>query len=118
MSVEEQVLNTRQSLHNVAFNVTQLTKTLVSKMVESSVQLYVNSKLRLLSSIGSLPEGAIDIQEAWEEMKYELKRAGLAFVLEENDSETRNKVSKKTINKTLGFTEGGTAERGRRKKEP
>ena len=101
MGVEEEVRKTRQSLHHVASNVTQLTNTLVSKVVESSPQLSVNSKLRLLSSIGSLPEGVVDIQQAWEEMNYELKRAGLAFASEENYSETRNKVSKKTINKTF-----------------
>ena len=118
MSVEEQVQKTHQSLHNVASNVTQLTNTLVSKVVESSPQLYVNSKLRLLSSIASLPEGVMDIQQAWEEMNYELKRAGLGFAPEESDSETRNKVTTRRANKILESAENGPTKRGRKRKVP
>ena len=114
MSVEEQVRKTRQALNHVASNVIQLTNTLVSKVVETP-QLYVNTKLRLLNSIGSLPEGVMELQQAWEEMHYELKRAGLAFPLEEeeNESEPRHKVTKRTAMSA----EGGVPKRGRKKKE-
>ena len=117
MNVEEQVRKTHQSLNNVASNVTQLTFALVSKVVETP-QLYVNTKIRLLNSIGSLSEGVMDIQEAWEEMNYQLKRTGLAFPLEENESETRKKVTKRTADKILESAENGATKRGRKRKVP
>ena len=115
MSVELQVRKTRQALNHVASNVTHLTNTLVSKVVETP-QLYVNTKLRVLNAIGSLPEGVMELQQAWEEMHYELKRAGLAFPLEEEE-DNESKPGHKAPKRTAMSAEGGVPKRGRKKKE-
>ena len=52
IAVQEQKF--RQSLDQLIYSTTQLTNTLLSNVVESSPQLYVKTKLQLLSCIGSL----------------------------------------------------------------
>ena len=116
MSAEEQVRKTRQALNTVASNVTHLTNTLVSNVVESSPQLYVNTKLRVLNAIASLPEGVLELQQAWEEMHYALKQVGLAFPLEEKEeeeeSEPRHRVTERTATKAFASAEKGVPKRG------
>ncbi len=114
MSVEEQFRTIRQLLEQLAYISTQLSNTLVSRVVESSPQLYMKTKLRLLSAIGSLPQEVMEIQQAWEEMNYEWKRAGLGNSLEENDSQTKNKASKRPVSEAA---DNKPAKRGRKKKD-
>ena len=109
MSVEDQVRKTRQALNQVACQVAHLTNTLVSKVVETP-PLYLNTKLRVLTAIGSLPKGVVELQQAWEKVLYEIQRIGVTLPLEEEEeeeSEPRHKVPKRTP----------TGRGGRKKKE-
>ena len=64
MNIEVQEQKFRQSLDQLAHSTTQLTNTLVSNVVESSPQLYMKTKLHLLSCIGALSQEVVELQQA------------------------------------------------------
>ena len=94
MSAEEQIRKTHQAMNQVACHVAHLTNTLVSKVVETP-PLYVNTKLRVLSAIGSLPQAVAELQQAWEKMQYEIQRVGLTFPLEEEEEPAHKVIPKR-----------------------
>ena len=61
IDIEVQEQKFRQSLDQLIYSTTQLTNTLVSNVVESSPQLYVKTKLQLLSCIGSLSQAVVKL---------------------------------------------------------
>ena len=63
---------------------TQLTNILVSNVVENLPQLYVNTKLHLLSCIGSLSPAVMKLQQNWNELTLYRETAGSALTEEES----------------------------------
>ena len=84
MDIEQQEQKFHQSLDQLIHNTTQLTNTLVSNVVESSPQLYVKTKLHLLSCIVSLSQAVVKLQPNWNELMLYRKTAGLASTEEES----------------------------------
>ena len=84
MDIEEQEQKLHQSLDKLIHSTTQLTNTLVSNVVESSLQLYVKTKLHLLSCVGSLSQAVVKLQQNWNELILCRKTAGLASTEEES----------------------------------
>ena len=83
MDIEVQEQKFHQSLDQLIHSTTQLTNTLVSNVVESSPQLYVKTKLDLLSCIGGLSQVVVKLQN-WNELMLNKKTAGLALTEEES----------------------------------
>ncbi|KAJ7390779.1 hypothetical protein OS493_022337 [Desmophyllum pertusum] len=113
MRGEEQEHNFSQLLETLAYNATQLTSSLVSDVVESSPQLYVKTKIHLLSSIGVLSRQVVELQEAWNELIFHRKRAGLMFP-EDSDKKHKDKGVKRTAYKASVTSQ--PLKRGRKKK--
>ena len=84
MAMEVQEQKFHQSLDQLIHSTTQLTNTLVSNVVESLPQLYVKTKLPLLSCIGSLSQVVAKLQQNWNELTFYRKTAGLALTEEES----------------------------------
>ena len=84
MDIEVQEQKFHQSLDQLIHSTTQLTNTLVSNVVESSPQLYVKTKLHLLSCVGSLSQAVVKLQQNWNELTLYRKTAGLASTGEES----------------------------------
>ena len=84
MDIEVQEQKFHQSLDQLIHSTTQLTNTLVSNVVESSPQLYVKTKLHLLSCVGGLSQAVVKLQQNWNELMLHRKTAGLAST--ENES--------------------------------
>ena len=84
MAIEVQEQKFRQSLDQLIHSTTQLTSTLVSNGVESLPQLYVKTKLQLLSCIGSLSQAVVKLEQNWNELTLYGKTAGLASTEEES----------------------------------
>ena len=80
MDIEVQEQKFHQSLDQLIHS----TNTLVSNEVESSPQLYVKTKLHLLSCVGGLSQAVVKLQQNWNELMLHRKTAGLAST--ENES--------------------------------
>ena len=84
MDVEVQEQKFHQSLDQLIYSTTQLTNTLVSNVVESPPQLYLKTKLQLLSCVGGLSQAVVKLQQNWNELMLCRKTAGLASTEEES----------------------------------
>ena len=84
MAMEVQEQKFHQSLDQLIHSTTQLTNTLLSNVVESSSQLYVKTKLHLLSCIGSLSQAVVKLQQNCNELTLYRKTARLASTKEES----------------------------------
>jgi len=84
MNIDVQEQKFCQSLDQLIHSTTQLTNTLVSNVVESSPQLYMKTKFHLLSCIDSLSQDVVKLQQAWNELTFYRKKAGLASADEES----------------------------------
>ena len=78
MDIEEQEQKFDQSLDQLSHSTTQLTNTLVCHATEWSPQLYLKTKLHLLSCIGSLSKAVVKVQQARNELSFFRQRVGLA----------------------------------------
>ena len=65
MNIEVQEQKFCQSLDQLIQNITQLTITLMSNVVERLPQLYMKTKLTSLSCIVSLSQVVVKMQQAW-----------------------------------------------------
>ena len=70
MHIQEQEQKFHQSLEQLSHSTTQLTNMLVSHVAESSPQLFVKTKLHLLSCIGGLPKAVVKVQQAWKQLTF------------------------------------------------
>ena len=84
MDIKVQEQKFHKSLDQLIHSTTQLTNTLVSNVVESLPQLYMKTKLHLLSCIGSLSQAVVKLQQNWNELMLNRKTAGLASTVEES----------------------------------
>lgn len=117
MNIEVQEQKFRQSLDQLAHSTTQLTNTLVSNVVESSPQLYMKTKLHLLSCIGALSQEVVELQQAWNELTFYRKKAGLASTEENSVSLPKERKSAKRAAQSIP-ADSGTTKRGRKKVVP
>ena len=117
MNIEVQEQKFRQSLDQLVHSTTQLTNTLVSNVVESSPQLYMKTKLHLLSCIGALSQEVVELQQAWNELTFYRKKAGLASTEENSVSLPKERKSVKRAAQPIP-TDSGTTKRGRKKAVP
>ena len=117
MNIEVQEQKFRQSLDQLAHSTTQLTNTLVSNVVESSPQLYMKTKLHLLSCIGALSQEVVELQQAWNELTFYRKKAGLASTEENSVSLPKERKSAKRAAQPIP-ADSGTTKRGRKKAVP
>ena len=110
MDIEMQEQKFHQSLDQLIHSTTQLTNTLVSNVVESSPQLYVKTKLHLLSCIGSLSQAVVKLQQNWNELMLYRKTAGLASTEEESVvflAKEKKKRSKRVAQSVITSTKCG-----------
>ena len=110
MDIEVQEQKFHQSLDQSIHRTTQLTNTLVSNVVESSPQLYVKTKLHLLSCIGSLSQAVVKLQQNWNELMLYRKTAGLASTEEESVlflAKEKKKRSKRVAQSVITSTKHG-----------
>ena len=77
MDIEEQEQKFDQSLDQSNHSTTRLTNTLVCHVTEWSPQLYLKTKLHLLSCIGGLSKAVVKVQQARNELSFS-DRVGLA----------------------------------------
>lgn len=111
MNIEVLERKFQHSLDQLAHSTSQLTNALVSKVVESSPQLYMKTKLHILSCIGALSQEVVELQQAWNELTFYRKKAGLASIEEESESLPKEKRSVKTADQP-------NTKRGRKKAVP
>ena len=78
MDIEEQGQKFDQSLEQLSHSTTRLTNTLVCHVTERSPQLYLKTKLHLLSCIGSLSKAVVKVQQARNELSFFRQKVGLA----------------------------------------
>ena len=93
---------------------TQLTNTLVCHMTERLPQLYLKTKLYLLSYIGSLSKAVAKVQQAWNELSFFQQKVGLALT-EELCSPLLAKDNKKKSSERAALSASSSAKRGRKK---
>jgi len=78
MVIEEQEQKFDQSLDQLSHSTTRLTNTLVYHVTERSPQLYLKTKLHLLSCIGGLSKAVVKVQQARNELPFFRQKVGLA----------------------------------------
>lgn len=121
MNIEDQQQKFYQSLNQLAYHTAQLTNALVFDVVERSPQLYVKTKLHLLSCIGTLSQEVVELQQAWEELSYHRKKAGLRLSEDYSVSLPKEKQSKELTGKRAVHqapAESPPVKRGRKKAVP
>jgi len=84
MNIEVQEQKFHQSLDQLIHSTTQLVNTLVSNVLASLLQLYMKTKLDLLSCTGSLSQAVVKLQQAWNELTFYRRKARLALTEEES----------------------------------
>ena len=110
MDIEVQEQNFHQSLDQLIHSTTQLTNTMVSNVVDSSPQLYVKTRLHLLSRIGSLSQAVVKLKQNWNEWMLSRKTAGLALTEEESVlflAKEKKKRSKRVAQSVITATKCG-----------
>ena len=78
MDIEQQEQKFDQSLEQLSHSTTRLTNTLVCHVTERSPQLYLKTKLHLLSCIGGLSQAVVKVQQARNELSFFRQKVGLA----------------------------------------
>ena len=110
MAMEVQEQKFHQSLDQLIHSTTQLTNTLVSNVVESPPQLYLKTKLQLLSCVGGLSQAVVKLQQNWNELMLCRKTAGLASTEEESVvflAKEKKKRSKRVAQSVITSTKRG-----------
>ena len=70
MDIEEQEQKFDQSLDQLSHSTTRLTNMLVCHVTDRLPQLYLRTKLHLLSSIGGLSKAVVKVQQAWNDFDF------------------------------------------------
>ena len=78
MDIEEQEQKFDQSLEQLSHSTTRLTNRLVCHVTERSPQLFLKTKLHLLSCIGGLSKAVVKVQQARNELSFLRQKVGLA----------------------------------------
>ena len=78
MDIEQHEQKFDQSLEQLSHSTTRLTNTLVCYVTECSPQLYLKTKLHLLSCIGGLFQAVVKVQQARNELSFFQQKVGLA----------------------------------------
>ena len=78
MDIEEQEQKFDQSLEQLSHSTTRLTNTLVCHVTERLPQLYLKTKLSLLSCIGGSSKAVVKVQQARNELSFFRQKVGLA----------------------------------------
>ena len=78
MGIKEQEQKFDQSLNQLSHSTTRLTNTLVCHVTERSPQLYLKTKLHLLSCMGGLSKAVVKVQQARNELSFFRQKVGLA----------------------------------------
>ena len=78
MDIEQQEQKFDQSLEQLSHSTTRLTDTLVCHVTERSPQLYLKTKLYLLSCIGGLSQAVVKVQQARNKFSFFPQNVGLA----------------------------------------
>ena len=82
MDIEQHEQKFVQSLDQLSHSTTRLTNTLVCHVTEYSPQLYLKTKLHLLSCIGGLSQAVVKVQQARNELFFFRQKVGLASMEE------------------------------------
>ena len=82
MDIEEQEQKFDQSLDQLRHSMTRLTNMLVCHVTERSPQLYLKTKLHLLSCIDGLSKAVVKVQQARSELSFFQQKVGLASTKE------------------------------------
>ena len=82
MDIEEQEQKFDQSLDQLSHSMTWLTNMLVCHVTERSPQLYLKTKLHLLSCIDGLSKAVVKVQQARSELSFFQQKVGLASTKE------------------------------------
>ena len=116
MDIEEQEQKFDQSLDQLSHSTTRLTNTLVCHVTERSPQLYVKTKLRLLSSIGALSKAVVKVQQARNELSFFRLKVGSASTGELSSPSLLAKGKKeKKAGKRVASALAPSGKRGRKK---
>ena len=113
MDIEEQEQKFHRSLDQLIHSTTHLTNTLVCHVTERSPQLYLKTKLHLLSCIGGLSQAVVKVQQNWNELMLHRKTAGLATT--EKESVVFLAKEKKKRSKRVAQSVVTSTKRGRKK---
>ena len=115
MDIEQHEQKFDQSLDQLSHSTTRLTNTLVCHVTEYSPQLYLKTKLHLLSCIGGLSQAVVKVQQARNELFFFRQKVGLAST-EELASPLLAKGQRKKIgSKSVPLSAVPSAKRGRKK---
>ena len=114
MDIEQQEQKFDQSLEQLSHSTTRLTDTLVCHVTERSPQLYLKTKLHLLSCIGGLSQAVVKVQQARNELSFFRQKVGLAST-EELASPFLAKGHKEKGSKRVPSSPAPSAKRGRKK---
>lgn len=116
MDIEQHEQKFDQSLDQLSYNTTRLTNTLVCHVTERSPQLYVKTKLHLLSCIGVLSQAVVRVQQARNELFFFRQKVGLASTEElANPLLTKGQRDKKIGSKRVSSSPASSVKRGRKK---
>ena len=116
MDIEEQEQKFDQSLDQLSHSTTRLTNTLVCHVTERSPQLYLKTKLHLLSCIGGLSKAVVKVQQARNELSFFRQKVGLASTEELCSRPLLAKGKKeKKASKRAASSPAPSAKRGRKK---
>ena len=115
MDIEEQGQKFDQSLEQLSYNTIRLTNTLVCHVTERLPQLYVNTKLHLLSCIGALITAVVKVQQARNKLTFFRQKVGLASTEELSTSFLAKAKKEKKASKRVASSPAPSGERGRKK---
>ena len=116
MDIEQHEQKFDQSLDQLSYNTTRLTNTLVGHVTERSPQLYVKTKLHLLSCVGALSQAVVRVQQARNELFFFRQKVGLASTEElANPLLTKGQRDPKIGSKRVSTSPVPPSKRGRKK---
>ena len=72
-------LHLQQVINNLRFNLLQFNHRIADTILHESPQLNLTSKSNLMNGVGILSLKTIELQKAWEEVNFALKRAGVVW---------------------------------------
>ena len=115
MDIEEQEQKFDQSLEQLSHSTTRLTNTLVCHVTERSPQLYLKTKLHLLSCIGGLSKAVVKVQQARNELSFFRQKVGLASTEELSSPLLTKGKKEKKASKRVASSPTPSGKRGRKK---
>ena len=72
-------LHLQEVINNLRYNLLQFNHRIADTILHESPQLNLTSKFNLMNGVGILSLKTIELQKAWEEVNYALKRAGVLW---------------------------------------